>query len=97
MAAHDYHGAPGPAGGERVGADRNKVLRRVLTYVLLVLIALVFLLPLGWMVSTSLKPKSQLVSARNILLDSEDDHAGQLQDATGQPGHTDRSLVLATA
>ena len=44
--------------------DRNKVLRRVLTYVLLVLIALVFLLPLGWMVSTSLKPKSQWFSAQ---------------------------------
>jgi len=35
-----------------VGGDSRKLARRVLTYLLLVLIALVFLIPLAWMVST---------------------------------------------
>jgi multiple sugar transport system permease protein len=41
----------------------RRMLRLALTYVVLVLIALVFLVPLAWMVSTSLKPKSQWFSA----------------------------------
>jgi multiple sugar transport system permease protein len=41
----------------------RRMLRLTLTYVVLVLIALVFLVPLAWMVSTSLKPKSQWFSA----------------------------------
>jgi multiple sugar transport system permease protein len=64
MAATTTTARPASVAGERVGADRNKVLRRVFTYILLVLIALVFLIPLAWMISTSLKPKSQWFSAQ---------------------------------
>jgi multiple sugar transport system permease protein len=64
MAATTTTARPAPVAEVRVGADRNKVLRRVFTYVLLVLIALVFLIPLAWMISTSLKPKSQWFSAQ---------------------------------
>jgi len=38
----------------------RRVLRHVALYIILVLIALLILLPLFWMLSTSLKPKSQL-------------------------------------
>ena len=64
MAATTTTARPGAVPGERVGGDSRKLVRRVLTYVLLVLIALVFLIPLAWMVSTSLKPKSQWFSAQ---------------------------------
>ena len=64
MAATTTTARPAPVAEVRVGADRNKVLRRVFTYILLVLIALVFLIPLAWMISTSLKPKSQWFSAQ---------------------------------
>jgi multiple sugar transport system permease protein len=64
MAATTTTARPAPVADVRVGADRNKVLRRVFTYILLVLIALVFLIPLAWMISTSLKPKSQWFSAQ---------------------------------
>ena len=41
---------------------RRLIVRRVLTYALLVFIALLVILPLLWMLSTSLKPKSQWFS-----------------------------------
>lgn len=37
-----------------------KIIQRVLIYALLILIALIVLVPLVWMLSTSFKPKSQL-------------------------------------
>jgi multiple sugar transport system permease protein len=37
-----------------------KIVQRILIYALLILIALIILVPLAWMVSTSFKPKSQL-------------------------------------
>lgn len=40
--------------------NTSKIIQRILTYVLLILIALIILVPLAWMVSTSFKPKSQL-------------------------------------
>jgi multiple sugar transport system permease protein len=47
-----------------VESSRNRALRkilgRVMLYALLVLIALIILLPLAWMISTSFKPKAQL-------------------------------------
>ena len=44
--------------------NTRKLVGRITTYALLVLLALIFLVPLFWMVSTSLKPKSQLFSAQ---------------------------------
>src|SRR3954451_19459627 len=38
----------------------RKILRHIVLYLILVFIALLILLPLFWMLSTSLKPKSQL-------------------------------------
>jgi multiple sugar transport system permease protein len=64
MAATTTTARPAAVPGERMGGDSRKLMRRVLTYILLVLIALVFLIPLAWMVSTSLKPKSQWFSAQ---------------------------------
>lgn len=45
------------SGGKRVA---RKVIQRVALYVVLTLIALIILLPLLWMLSTSFKPKAQL-------------------------------------
>lgn len=46
---------------EAVGNRRTAfIIQRVLLYLLLILIALIFLMPLLWMLSTSLKPTSQL-------------------------------------
>lgn len=47
----------------QAGVQRRRMLRivrRILLYVLLILIALIIIIPLAWMISTSLKPKSQL-------------------------------------
>jgi ABC-type glycerol-3-phosphate transport system permease component len=44
-----------------VDANRGwRILQRVLLYILLILIALIFLIPLLWLVSSSLKPAAQL-------------------------------------
>jgi multiple sugar transport system permease protein len=40
--------------------DTGKLIGRILTYLLMVILALIFLIPLLWMLSTSLKPKAQL-------------------------------------
>jgi multiple sugar transport system permease protein len=61
-----------PNAGQRV----NKLWHRIVLYAVFVIIALIFILPMVWMVSTSLKPKSQLFSAaihwipRTITLDN---------------------------
>lgn len=44
---------------EGMGVRNQKLLQRVLIYALLIAIALIVLLPLIWMLSTSFKPKSQ--------------------------------------
>jgi multiple sugar transport system permease protein len=44
--------------------NTRKLVGRIATYALLVLLALIFLIPLFWMLSTSLKPKAQLFSAQ---------------------------------
>lgn len=44
-----------------VAGNRNLfILQRVLLYIIMILIALIFLIPLAWMLSTSFKPPSQL-------------------------------------
>lgn len=45
-----------------LGMQRRKLLTTVLTYALLVLVALLFLMPLFWMLSTSFKPKAEWFS-----------------------------------
>src|SRR5438477_1948701 len=40
--------------------DTDKLVGRIVTYALMVILALIFLIPLLWMLSTSLKPKAQL-------------------------------------
>ncbi len=40
--------------------NTTRIVQRILVYALLVLIALIILVPLAWMISTSFKPKSQL-------------------------------------
>src|SRR5204863_9388241 len=40
--------------------ERRITVARILTYVLMIILALIFMLPLLWMLSTSLKPKAQL-------------------------------------
>lgn len=60
----------------RLGYRSEKLLNRILIYFLLITIALIIILPLLWMVSTSLKPKSQLFSReiawipRTVTLDN---------------------------
>jgi len=46
----------------RQGYHRSQLAGRILRFVLMTLVALVVLIPLVWMLSTSLKPKSQLFS-----------------------------------
>jgi multiple sugar transport system permease protein len=43
----------------QASARTSKLLQRILTYFLLIFIALIFVLPLLWMLSTSLKPKRE--------------------------------------
>jgi multiple sugar transport system permease protein len=45
-------------------ADTRKLVGRIITYAIMVLLALIFMLPLLWMLTTSLRPKSQLFSAQ---------------------------------
>src|SRR5690348_12111751 len=40
--------------------DTGKLVGRIVTYALMILLALIFMLPMLWMLSTSLRPKSQL-------------------------------------
>lgn len=42
------------------GYRSQRLIRRILTYLIMTLIALIILVPMLWMLSTSLKPKSQL-------------------------------------
>lgn len=51
-----------PAREPRGGYRQSQLVRRILIYALLVLFALIFLLPMLWMLSTSLKPSSQWFS-----------------------------------
>lgn len=54
-----------PAGSQQSGflSYRNKLLlQRIAIYAVLILFALIFLMPLAWMFSTSFKPKSQWFS-----------------------------------
>jgi multiple sugar transport system permease protein len=44
-----------PAHGPMLGMRAQRLLQKVITYALLVTLSIVFLLPFGWMVSTSLK------------------------------------------
>jgi multiple sugar transport system permease protein len=49
---------------ELAGTNRTRrMIGLALTYVVLVLVGLVFVIPMAWMVSTSFKPKSQWFSA----------------------------------
>ncbi|MEP6774386.1 MAG: carbohydrate ABC transporter permease [Chloroflexota bacterium] len=53
----------GRAKAEITVVDTNRgwrILQRVLLYIILILVALIFLIPLLWLVSTSLKPAAQL-------------------------------------
>lgn len=60
----------------RVGYRSQQTINRILIYIILITIALLVILPLLWMVSTSLKPKSQLFERqihwipRTITLDN---------------------------
>src|SRR5688500_15818939 len=60
MATTTVDGASIP--GEAPSNRRQKILLRVVVYALLIAIALIILLPLFWMISTSLKPQSQWFS-----------------------------------
>jgi multiple sugar transport system permease protein len=40
--------------------DKGKLIGRIVTYAVMILLALIFLIPTLWMLSTSLKPKAQL-------------------------------------
>jgi multiple sugar transport system permease protein len=46
----------------RLGYRNQQLLARIAIYIVLILFALLFLLPMAWMLSTSLKPKSQWFS-----------------------------------
>src|SRR5690242_18142844 len=52
-----------PAAVQTPGAGPGKILGRVGLYLIMTVIALIFMVPLFWMISTSFKPKSQLFSA----------------------------------
>jgi multiple sugar transport system permease protein len=60
----------------RIGYREQRLLRRLLTYLIMILVALIFIVPMLWMLSTSLKPKSQLFGRviywipRTITLDN---------------------------
>lgn len=60
----------------RLGYRSEKLINRIVIYIVLTIIALIIILPLVWMVSTSLKPKSQLFSReiawipRTVTLDN---------------------------
>src|SRR3954468_15715925 len=41
----------------------GKLIGRIVQYGLMILLALIFMIPLVWMISTSLKPKAQLFSS----------------------------------
>src|SRR5689334_22996367 len=47
---------------ERAAVDQRggRIIGRVLLYILMIFVALIFLMPILWMISTSLKPPSQL-------------------------------------
>jgi multiple sugar transport system permease protein len=47
---------------QQAGPARERLVRAIILYTLMILVALIFLLPLFWMLSTSLKPKSQWFS-----------------------------------
>jgi multiple sugar transport system permease protein len=53
--------APGPR-ESRLGYRNTLLLKRIVTYALMVFVALIFLLPMFWMLSTSLKPKREWFS-----------------------------------
>src|SRR5689334_5091225 len=55
--------SPRPATAQTPAAGPGKLLGRIGQYLLMTVIALIFLLPMFWMLSTSFKPKSQLFSA----------------------------------
>jgi multiple sugar transport system permease protein len=59
----------GPA-SSATGRQRNEWLRGILTHILLIPAALIFLLPFLWMLSTSLKPDAQLFAYPPIWLPS---------------------------
>jgi multiple sugar transport system permease protein len=44
----------------RIGYREQQLLRRIVLYIIMIAVALVFIVPMLWMLSTSLKPKSQL-------------------------------------
>lgn len=60
----------------RLGYRSEKLINRIVIYIVLTVIALIIILPLFWMLSTSLKPKSQLFSReiawipRTVTLDN---------------------------
>src|SRR5690606_11989360 len=43
----------------RVGWHTQQLIRNILLYIVLIAIALIILIPLAWMVSTSIKPKAE--------------------------------------
>lgn len=65
MAARTYSSPAKTETSQRVSYRTQKLINRILIYILLTFIALLVIMPLLWMVSTSLKPKSQLF-AREI-------------------------------
>ncbi len=48
-----------PTREPRISYRRKLLIQRIAIYIILVVVALIFLLPMFWMLSTSLKPKSQ--------------------------------------
>jgi multiple sugar transport system permease protein len=78
----------------------RRILQRVLLYALMIFIALIFLLPLIWMISTSLKPTSQLFTQqiewipRTFTLDNYTKLFGQTQTPIGRWFFN--SLAIAT-
>lgn len=67
---------PAPATPMQTGYRRRRTVNRLLTYLLMALIALLIVVPILWMFSTSLKPKAQLFSRtidwipRTVTLDN---------------------------
>ena len=53
-----------PTAPPSVGPNTQKIVGRIVIYLVLIAIAIVILLPLLWMLSTSFKPKSQWFSAQ---------------------------------
>ncbi len=52
----------------RLGQRQSLILRRIVIYTILIIVAIIVLVPLVWMLSTSLKPKSQWFSREIVWI-----------------------------